>query len=315
MISVIIPVFNREKTLKKCIDSVISQSYRDFELILIDDGSTDSSPELCDVYEKRDDRIKVFHIQNSGVASARNFGLKEAMGEYISFVDSDDYIHRDYLLKLYNSITDNNCIMSLCNYSEILGEKVYPKIICSRNDYASESLIDDMLYSKKQVGFCWGKLFRRKQLTKFFSNYRYCEDVLFSFEYLRSNKGNVSSVSESLYYYIRHENSITGGKKVIDLYDSISVSEEIFDTCIKSHINHINSARANLVTNSIFAYLQTYNDKSDEAERLRKRVKMIVASNRRKVLFDKNATLKTKGACVLSLISYRALCLVYRMVK
>ena len=93
-VSIIIPVYNQEKYLDKCINSVIRQSYDDLECILVDDGSTDNSPEICDKYEKKDDRIKVFHQPNSGVSKARNVGLANAKGEWITFADSDDYLEQ-----------------------------------------------------------------------------------------------------------------------------------------------------------------------------------------------------------------------------
>ena len=96
-ISVIVPVYNTEKFLQRCIDSVLAQTYQDFELLLIDDGSKDSSDTICDEYAAQDTRVKVFHKENGGVSSARNVGLDNARGEWITFVDSDDYIEENYL--------------------------------------------------------------------------------------------------------------------------------------------------------------------------------------------------------------------------
>ena len=101
MISIIVPIYNVEKYLPQCLDSLISQTYRDIEIILVDDGSPDKCPEICDAYAKKDARIKVVHQINGGVSSARNTGLKASRGEYIGFVDPDDWLDRDYLKKLY----------------------------------------------------------------------------------------------------------------------------------------------------------------------------------------------------------------------
>ena len=95
LISIIIPIYNSERFIDRCLYSVLNQSFSDFEVILVDDGSTDSSPVLCDAYALKDNRIKVFHRQNGGASAARNFGLSVASGRYISFVDSDDYIHKE----------------------------------------------------------------------------------------------------------------------------------------------------------------------------------------------------------------------------
>lgn len=102
-ISIIVPVYNAEKTLHKCVDSIINQSYKDWELLLVDDGSIDRSALICDDYVKQDKRIKVFHKQNGGVSSARNVGLDNVKGEWVSFIDSDDWVEIDYLENLYSS--------------------------------------------------------------------------------------------------------------------------------------------------------------------------------------------------------------------
>ena len=101
-ISIIVPVYNSEKYLGACIDSILSQYFRDFELILVDDGSRDSSPHICDDYTQKDSRVKVIHKENGGVSAARNDGLDIAKGEYVTFIDSDDWVERDYLSTLSN---------------------------------------------------------------------------------------------------------------------------------------------------------------------------------------------------------------------
>ena len=102
LISIIVPIYNVEKYLSRCINSVLSQTFPDFELLLIDDGSTDKSGYICDGYAQKDSRIKVFHIENGGVSAARNYGLDNARGEWITFVDADDWIDKDMYYKLYN---------------------------------------------------------------------------------------------------------------------------------------------------------------------------------------------------------------------
>ena len=101
-ISIIIPVYNTEKYLRRCIESVLSQSFTDFELILVDDGSKDSSPQICDEYASQDKRVRVIHKVNGGVSAARNDGLDIAKGEYVTFIDSDDWVEREYLQSLYD---------------------------------------------------------------------------------------------------------------------------------------------------------------------------------------------------------------------
>ena len=104
LISVIVPIYNVEKYLTKCIESIINQTYKNLEIILVDDGSPDKSPIICDEYAKKDNRIKVIHKKNGGLSDARNYGMSLATGEYISFIDSDDYVTDDYIMTLYSLI-------------------------------------------------------------------------------------------------------------------------------------------------------------------------------------------------------------------
>ena len=115
-VSIIIPVYNVEKYLNRCIKSILKQTFRDFELILVDDGSPDKCPQLCDDWCKKDKRIWVIHKENGGQSSARNVGLEAARGEYIGFVDSDDWIEKDMLQLLYDSILKCRADISMCDY-------------------------------------------------------------------------------------------------------------------------------------------------------------------------------------------------------
>ena len=128
VISIIIPVYNVEKWLNKCIDSILSQSYENFEVILVNDGSTDKSKDICDQYSKEDNRVKVFDILNSGQSVARNIGLKEAKGDYILFIDSDDYISDKAIIEKFINILDNNnydfIYTSYCRFEDGNEEKI-----------------------------------------------------------------------------------------------------------------------------------------------------------------------------------------------
>lgn len=117
-ISVIVPVYNAEKYLHRCIDSILNQTFPDFELLLIDDGSKDQSGEICDEYAKKDSRVKVFHKENGGVSSARNVGIDNAVGEYICFCDSDDWVEKTWLLSFFERMCDNDMLITSFNIYE-----------------------------------------------------------------------------------------------------------------------------------------------------------------------------------------------------
>lgn len=140
MISVIVPVYNTEKYLDRCIQSILAQTYTDLELLLIDDGSTDSSGAICDKYAEQDSRVRVFHKANGGVSSARNIGLDNAKGEWIGWVDSDDYIDEDMYEQLYNAAMSKNVDIAYCNYRTELFSSNMPSDSLSKGDFFNQYL-------------------------------------------------------------------------------------------------------------------------------------------------------------------------------
>ncbi len=311
MVSIIVPVYNREATIGKCVESIIGQSYDDLDVILVDDGSTDRSGEICDSFANLDKRIRAFHIDNSGVANARNYGIEKSKGEYITFVDSDDYIDKEYISKLYSAFEVDGCVMSVCNYNEEVNGFRYLRSLYNIDSCTSYDYIEDILYCRAQGGLCWGKLYKKDLIKSLFESFKYCEDVLFVFDYLASNNGIISIVNDPLYCYVRHDKSITGGRKASDLDDAVSVADNIYEKCKNKKINHLKAAEAFLVSNSLFAFLQNRYEESNEGDCLRKRVKKVVAGHRKFVMLDKHSTIKTKGACFISIFSYRLLSFMY----
>jgi len=123
LISVIIPVYNVEPYLKKCLDSVVTQTYKEIEIILVDDGSTDGSGPICDEYAAQDKRIRVIHKRNGGLSDARNVGLDRCSGRYVTFIDSDDYVASDYVERLYRILVEYNADIAVCDYFEFYDEE------------------------------------------------------------------------------------------------------------------------------------------------------------------------------------------------
>ncbi len=160
MISIIVPVYNSEKYLDQCIQSILSQTYTDFELLLIDDGSTDSSGAICDKYAEQDSRVRVFHKENGGVSSVRNLGLDNAKGEWIGWVDSDDYIDAEMYEHMYNAAIQNKVDMVCCDV-----EIVYAKgkrVLSYNNEYEDHELMRECLVPITEVYFAmWNKLVSR----------------------------------------------------------------------------------------------------------------------------------------------------------
>ncbi len=192
LVSIIVPVYNTEKYLPKCLNSLLAQTLQDIEVLLIDDGSTDSSGMICDNYTHQDKRLQVLHIPNQGVSHARNKGLEIAKGEYVLFVDSDDWIETDMVNTLYQLVQNYQTDLSTCGY--IIEDedghtlyKVEEQTSCKLEKWdAIHSLFHDRYYKYK--GNLWDKLYNKRLIDrnnlKFNENISYNEDRLFIFQYL-----------------------------------------------------------------------------------------------------------------------------------
>lgn len=201
-INVIVPVYNSEKTIKRCIDSILAQSFDDFDLLLIDDGSTDSSGMICDEYAQKDTRIRVFHKQNGGVSSARNFGLSKANGEWVTFVDSDDWVKEGFLQNMASHIgNDVDLVISYAN-------KYCKEEVIKTKDYA-DKLIHTAGYSElftkydlKENSECWAKLYKMDVIKKngiyFDEKIAFGEDSIFVYAFV-SYSQNVAIAGRKYY--------------------------------------------------------------------------------------------------------------------
>ena len=224
-VSIVIPVYNVEKYLSKCIASVLAQTYKDFELILVDDGSPDNCGAICDEYAKKDSRIKVIHKENGGVSSARNAGIKIAQGEFINFVDSDDTIPVDSLENLVNLQKDNNSDLVCCTYEQhnINGTVKIKNVVDRFIDFSKIEAEDCKIFlSSIFFGPCV-KLFNNNILKKhdilFDENISMGEDTKFVYDYLLKC-GKVQCGSAVVYRYLKNDQSATT-KSYPQFYDYI----------------------------------------------------------------------------------------------
>ena len=226
-ISVIVPVYKVEKYLKECIDSILAQTYSDFELILIDDGSPDCCGEICDVYAKRDKRIKVIHQENMGVSAARNVGLDISEGKFITFIDSDDLVSIYYIEELYQSLILEEADISVCNYKKFKKNNTFDcnnpiqkhDTVCLNNIEAVLSLYDNNLNGISITP--WGKIFKRE----IFNNLRFPVGKIHEDEFIipiaiyRAKK--IVWLKSPLYGYRERENSIMHRKFTLERYDDL----------------------------------------------------------------------------------------------
>lgn len=223
-ISVIIPVFNSEKTIKRCIESVLNQTYRNLEIIIIDDGSTDNSLSLCRNYAERDARIIVKSVKNGGPSSARNIGLGLAKGDYVAFCDADDWMRSDMMESLMHGLQDDNTQLAMCYYGTETKSKT--KLIQLRSQEALEMCIED----EHIGGFLWNKLFDLSIIKS--NNLRldetifHCEDLLFVTEYI-VHIDRAVLITEAYYCYEQDINSLSHNNSSLKKYTNLNARLQI----------------------------------------------------------------------------------------
>lgn len=227
-ISVIVPVYKVEKYINRCVDSILAQTFQDFELILVDDGSPDNCGAICDEYAARDGRIVVIHQENCGLSAARNAGIdwafKNSNSEWISFVDSDDWLHIEYLNALYSAVGGNRKCVSLCRFL-----RVDEKEKAIEGDYTCKGITFEELYSETHEGFsgviAWAKLYPKE----FWRDIRFPigklhEDLYITHQVLYQCE-RIVLVNASLYFYYQRNDSIMNSEWTVRRLDELEASE------------------------------------------------------------------------------------------
>lgn len=269
VISIIVPAFNEEKYISRCLDSILNQTFTDFEVLCIDDGSTDSTFDIISEYSEKDSRIIPLKNPEKGVSSARNFGIKNSKGKYIGFVDSDDFIQPQMYEFLYKAISENNGDMSVCNCDKS------SEIIIKNFSYKSEKCICNQFFNtnvEPLVSVCT-RLVKADIIKNriSFKNYKIGEDCLFCSE-LWVNSKNVFYVDLPLYFYVNNYESSThidiSDKKWLDLSETYFISYNI----LKNYSNQ--SAKVWFIENGM-KFLLSYRlfSKNNKDKNNKKRIK------------------------------------------
>ena len=281
LISIIVPVYKVEKYLKKCLDSIINQTYKNLEIIIVDDGSPDRCPNICDEYSKKDDRIKVIHQKNMGLSMARNNGIKLATGDYIGFVDSDDFVEPTMYEDLYNAIIKNNAQMSICNFNIITNKDKYKKNDYPENKtYNKIEFLKEILLDNNIQSYAWNKLYKKE----LFDEIRYpvgkkYEDIGTTF-YLAEKCDKIQLIGKAEYNYINRNDSIVFKfdeqtildytEIIMERYDYVyekypSLRKYNFIYLIKTLTTAYNDAFSmEIISNTLKARLKMLNDKVKE---------------------------------------------------
>ena len=224
-VSIIVPVYNAEKTIGRCIDSILGQQYTDFELLLVDDGSKDGSGAICDSYALADSRVQVIHKENTGVSDTRNIGISRARGVYLQFLDSDDWITPDATKLLVEAAGEHNCDLVISDFYRVVGERVSRKgdidedRVLTREEYAAHMMEQpaDFYY-----GVLWNKLYRRDIVAdhhlQMDPEISWCEDFMFNLESIRHAQ-RFYALQVPIYYYVKTKGSLAS--------QSLSISKTI----------------------------------------------------------------------------------------
>lgn len=312
LISVIIPVYNVENYLERCVKSILSQTYDNFELILVDDGSVDSSGRLCDDFAQSDARIRVIHKQNDGVAYARNTGLDAARGEYVTFVDGDDYVTVDYLEFLYDMIVNGDCEISMCGYSNAYENGRIVNVFSAADEihYTSAAFaLSEIFYGRLSASSCC-KMYKRELFDSVrFEKYTLGEDTFTTYRLLLEVKRVAYSGCSKYFYYYRSDSATHITRDYYRFYDYVMLSDYLVDKIPRCDKRLYRAFCSRLVENNFYAYVRLR--KLDGCDDEKKHIAENIRHFRTPVLFDKNAQKRTRIASAVSLFSMKAVDMVY----
>lgn len=316
LISVIIPVYNVSGYLKQCLDSVIAQTYRNLEIILVDDGSTDGSGEICDEYSRNDQRIKVIHKENGGLSDARNAALDIIKGEYIAFIDSDDYVSKNYIEILYNTILEYSCNLAIGSYIKFVNDVKSAKSIKRKNrkseytTFTQQEVMLDMLYRRKCSMYAPGKLYK----ASLFDAVRFPKGMLFedvpTMWNVIKQVDKVVFVNDILYFYRQRKESIVHQR----------VSEKSFsrlDTinCIMNEVSDDGGLYKAAVTMYLFSLFDLYAQVESQDKKNKDFLIREIKSYRKIVLHNRESSKLLRIMAGLSYLSFDIVKITGRMYK
>ena len=303
-ISVIVPVYNVEAYLERCVESILQQTYAHFELILINDGSTDSSGQICDHLASQYENIKVYHIENAGVSNARNMGIQLATGSWVTFIDSDDFVTQDYLATLASAVEGLNVGFVIAPLHHIKNGIVtdIPPHSGKTELWSTEETMKELLMTTRTSFFPVAKLFNRDLLAyeKFNTNYHLAEDALFLTELLLKTRCSCVFIDKPVYYYDHREGSTTTSVNRY-VFDTIEVYQQIIAQVSQSFPN----LKYELINRECWSYITVYDKiiftSREEYQKEKAELRTWIVQHRREIWKDAYFTTFRKVA-ILSLV-------------
>ena len=285
LISVILPIYNVEEYLPRCINSVRKQTYQNLEIILVDDGSPDNCPAICDEMAKQDDRIKVLHKRNGGLSDARNAGAGIATGEYITFIDSDDYVTNDYVEYLYSLIEKYHTRMALCTHTVVFenGEKiVYGD--GSDESLSTETCLEHMLYDDVINTSAWAKLYEAEMVRKFpYPVGKLFEDIATTYKFF-IECGTIACGYKSQYFYMLRSTSIVFQKFNSKKFELLEMTDQMAAEVLQCYPN----LKIALERRKVYARFSTLNQLQNVKEHRKEKKELISYIKEHKQCIVKN---------------------------
>ncbi len=304
-ISVIVPVYNVEKYLEKSIDSIMNQTYKDLEIILVDDGSSDGSSVICDAYAQRDKRITVIHKQNGGVSSARNIGINTSQGHYLSFVDPDDIIDLDMMQTLYNSLTEKGGDIATCDIQPFKEGETPDKDLAKNvvQVFSGKEALKEMLYQRHIVNGPCAKLYKKELFKgiRFLESITIAEDLEINYQlFIKAKKVIVNSSKD--YYYLQRSGSAMHSTFSSKRMDGLIITKKILKDCVANYPSLVKAAEHRLFMEAsyIISEITSFNDELHECE-------SIIKQFSKKIMTDSESNKKHRLYAFASLVNVHTL--------
>lgn len=298
LITIVVPIYKVEQYLNRCIDSIINQTYKNLEIILVDDGSPDNCGKICDEYKKKDERIKVVHKENGGLSDARNCGIDLAKGKYITFIDSDDYVSKDFIEYLYNLIKKTKSDISICSFLPFFGEienKNNEEII---KVLETKDALQRLFYQNEITTSAWAKIYKKEFFEKIkFPKGEICEDLDTTYKvFAKANKITISN--QKKYYYLQRPDSIINSNFSLKRMKAIEFAEKSLQYIKKMYPELELAVRNRLFMEAVFISIQI---PKNNYRKEQKKLYEIIKENRKLVLRDK---ISKKGYRFIAFLSY-----------
>ena len=320
MVSIIVPIYKVEKYLDRCVQSILKQTYRDFEVILVDDGSPDKCPEICDEWAKKDKRIKVIHKENGGLSDARNVGMQAALGKYIAFVDSDDWVSTVYLEYLIKAMADSECDIIECETFwteekipfEETAIKSNRKVAVFQAEEALEQLIKEGYFHQH----VWNKLYKRTIIQDIpFEKDKTNEDEFWTYRVFGNTK-TIGKIEVPLYYYFQRATSIMGIEFSLKRLDALEAKMQRQRYIEENYPELKEIAQIDLFTSCIYqGQLSLLNLKGEQFFKAKEQINSIVEQIKPTIKLERNLSISEKIWILSAKFFFWKICWVKNLLK